>query len=89
MATITKKIDPIWFEMILSGRKKFEIRFADFVIQEGDTLRLEEYTDGQERKPTGRFMEKTVTYVRKPNLKEWMEKQPELLEKSFYVIQFD
>ncbi len=89
MAIVIKKIDPEWFEMILSGKKKFELRLADFEIQEGDILRLEEYTDGGDRKPTGRFIEKTVTYVRKPDLKDWMEKQPELLEKSFYVIQFD
>lgn len=86
---ITKKIDKEWFEMILSGKKKFELRLADFEIQEGDTLRLEEYTEGEEKKPTGRFIEKVVTYIRKPDLKEWIENQPELLEKSFYVIQFD
>ncbi len=89
MVVITKKIDPVWFDMILSGKKKFEIRLADFDITEGDILRLEEYTEGQDRQPTGRFIEKTVTYVRKPNLKDWVEKQPELLDKSFYVIQFD
>jgi len=89
MAVIIKKIDPVWFEMILSGKKKFEIRLADFDIAEGDILRLEEYTEGEDKQPTGRFIEKTITYVRKPNLKEWVEKQPELLDKSFYVIQFD
>ena len=89
MAIITKKIDKEWFELILSGKKKFELRLADFEIQEGDILRLEEYTDGENRQPTGRFIEKTVTYVRKPDLKGWIEKQPELLEKYFYVIQFD
>ena len=89
MATITKKIDKKWFEMILSGEKKFELRLADFDITEGDTLRLEEYTEGDEKVATGRAIEKLVTYVRKPDLKGWIEKQPELIEKSFYIIQFD
>ncbi len=87
---VTKKIDTEWFEMISSGKKKFELRLADFDIKEGDTLRLEEWTGEKEnREPTGRFIEKVVTYVRKPDLQEWIKQQPELLQKSFFVIQFD
>lgn len=87
---VTKKIDTEWFEMISSGKKKFELRLADFDIKEGDTLRLEEWTGEKEnREPTGRTIEKVVTYVRKPDLQEWIKQQPELLEKSFFVIQFD
>lgn len=90
MATVTKKIDSEWFEMVLSGKKKFELRLADFEFSEGDTLRLEEWSgEGVNRAPTGRFVEKVATYVRKPDLKGWLEQQPELMEKSFYVIQFD
>lgn len=90
MRTVVKKIDPEWFEMILSGKKKFKLRLADFDIEECDVLRLEEWSgEGEDRKPTGRFIEKIATYVHKPNLKKWIEQQPELLEKSFYVIQFD
>ena len=90
MKTITKKIDANWFGMILTGKKKFELRLADFDIEEGDTLRLEEWIgEGENRKPTGRFIEKTVTYMQKINLKKWIEDQPEILDKSFYTIQFD
>lgn len=95
MATITKKIDTEWFELILAGKKKYELRLADFDIEEGDILRLEEYTkngwvgDKEDRKPTGRFIEKKVTFLRKTNLKEWIDTQPELLEKGFYTIQFE
>lgn len=90
MRTVTKKIDHEWFEMILSGKKKFELRLADFDFEDGDTLRLEEWAgEGRERRPTGRCIEKVATYVCKPDLKKWIEQQPELLEKSFYVIQFD
>ena len=90
MRIVTKKIDPEWFEMILSGKKKFELRLTDFEFVDGDILRLEEWVgEGGGRKPTGRVIEKTATYVHKPDLKKWIEQQPELLEKSFYVIQFD
>ena len=89
MKTITKKIDKEWFDLILSGKKKFEGRVADFDINEGDILRLEEWTKGDKRRFTGRFIEKEVTYVQKHNAKEWIENQPEILEKGFYTIQFD
>ncbi|MBS3913460.1 MAG: DUF3850 domain-containing protein [Bacteroidetes bacterium] len=90
MKTVTKKIDTIWFENILAGRKKFELRLADFDIAEGDILRLEEWVgDGAERKFTGRYLEKQITYLRKIDLKDWVNKQPELLDKGMYVLQFE
>ena len=90
MATITKKILPEWFDAIASGKKKFELRLADFDIQDGDILRLEEWIgEGSDRKPTGRVMEKKVTYLRKVDLKGWIEQQPKLAEDGFFVIQFD
>jgi hypothetical protein len=90
MKTITKKIDTNWFELIQAGKKKYELRLADFDMEEGDVLRLEEWMgEGEERKFTGRYIEKEVTYVRKVDLKNWIEKQPELTDKGFYVLQFD
>jgi ASC-1-like (ASCH) protein len=89
MALITKKIDKEWFDLILSGKKKFELRLADFDIQDGDTIRLEEWTNDEIRKPTGRVIEKKANYVRKVDLKSWIDRQPELLEKGMYVISFD
>jgi len=38
MPTIHKKVWPEYFEQILSGRKKLELRLADFEVREGDTL---------------------------------------------------
>ncbi|MFA6416270.1 MAG: DUF3850 domain-containing protein [Candidatus Paceibacterota bacterium] len=90
MKTITKKIDTEWFEMIIAGKKKYELRLADFEVEDGDTLRLEEWVGtGADRKPTGRFVEKKIRYVRKVDLKSWVESQPELMDKGFYVLQFD
>lgn len=90
MKTVTKKITKEWFDLILAGKKKFELRYADFEINEGDTLRLEEHEGvGGDRKPTGRFIEKKVKYLQKVDLKEWIKQQPDLIEKGFYTIQFD
>ena len=90
MTVITKKILPEWFDAIASGKKKYELRLADFEIQEGDTLRLEEWIgEGENRKPTGRVIEKKIGYIQKVNMSEWLKKQPEINEKGMYVLQFD
>ncbi|MBP6866568.1 MAG: DUF3850 domain-containing protein [Candidatus Pacebacteria bacterium] len=90
MKTTIKKIDTIWFEGILTGRKKFELRLADFDIAEGDILRLEEWVgDGAERKFTGRYIEKKVAYMQKIDLKDWAANQPEILDKGIYALQFE
>lgn len=90
MNIITKKIVPEWFEAILAGKKDYELRLADFDIEDGDTLRLEEWQGvGEERKATGRLIEKKVTHVRKVDLDNWIKQQPELIQKGFYVIRFE
>ncbi|MEN9647690.1 MAG: hypothetical protein RLY57_494 [Candidatus Parcubacteria bacterium] len=89
MKTVTKKILPEWFETVKSGQKRYELRLADFEIQDGDTLRLEEWVgEGEHRKFTGRFIEKKIDYVRKVDMKDWLLKQPEINEKGMYVLQF-
>ena len=52
MAVIIKKIQQDFFEAIVSGKKKYELRLNDFAIAEGDTLVLEEWDDGEPRKFT-------------------------------------
>lgn len=87
---IVKKILPEYFDLIVSGKKKFEFRVANFKIEEGDTLVLEEWgsCDKKTRKPTGRVIEKKVGYVRKFHPDEFKQ-QEELLEKGFYIIQIE
>jgi len=53
MTTIRKKIWPEYFELARAGKKRFELRVADFDIREEDALILEKwnpekkgYTDG-------------------------------------------
>ena len=87
MAIIKKKIWPAYFELVSTGKKKFELRLADFDVKEGDTLVLEEW-DPETKEYTGRKIEKKVNYVLKFNLDDFKQKD-EIEKKGLYVIQFD
>lgn len=72
---IKKKIWRGFFDDVASGRKKFELRLADFDIAEGDTLALEEW-DKDKQEYTGRKIETTVTYVLKTkDVKFWPKEE--------------
>ncbi len=86
MTGVRKKIWPVNFEAVNSGRKRFELRLADFDIKEGDMLILEEW-DPQIKNYTGRRLEKKVELVMKFNLDDYGQKK-EIEEKGLYVIQF-
>lgn len=86
MAVIKKKIWPNFFELIDSGKKNFDLRLADFDIQEGDSLVLEEWNP-KTKQYTGRKIEKEVNYVLKFHLDDFGQKD-EIEEKGLYVIQF-
>jgi len=58
---IEKKCWPEYFQLILEGKKKFDLRLNDFEIKEGDILVLKEY-DPIKKQFTGRVLEKKVTY---------------------------
>ena len=87
MAIIKKKISPKYFELISSGKKRFELRLADFDIQEGDTLILEEWNP-ETKEYTGRTIEKKVEYIFKFSLDDFGQKQA-IEEKGLYVIQLE
>lgn len=63
---IKKKSWPEHFEKILEGKKKFDLRLADFDIKEGDILVFEEY-DPETKEYTGRTIRKKVNFVTKFN----------------------
>ena len=86
MAIIKKKIWPRYFELIASGKKRFELRLNDFDIEEGDILSLEEW-DPETKQYTGRKIEKTIDYVLKFNLDDFGQEK-EIKEKGLIVIQF-
>ncbi|MEK7629439.1 MAG: DUF3850 domain-containing protein [Patescibacteria group bacterium] len=87
MAIIHKKVWKEYFEKIISGKKKMELRLADFEVNEGDTLVLEEW-DNNTKEYTGRKVEVTATYILKTKgLTFWP--QEEINKYGFQIIQFD
>jgi ASC-1-like (ASCH) protein len=86
MAIIRKKIWLKYFEQVKSGKKKFELRLADFRIKDGDILLLEEWNP-KTKGHTGRKIKKKVNYVLKFKLNDFNRKK-EIERKGLYVIQF-
>lgn len=87
MAIIKKKIWPKYFELISSGKKRFELRLADFDVQEGDTLILEEWNP-ENKEYTGRTIEKKIDYISKFNL-DFFGQEQEVKDKGIFIIQFE
>jgi len=87
MATIHKKVWREYFEKIISGKKKLELRLADFEINEGDTLVLEEW-DKDKKEYTGRKIEVVVTYILKTKGQIFWPLE-EVEKYGFLIIQFE
>ncbi len=88
MTVVHKKINKEYFEAIISGKKKYELRLNDFEIAEGDTLVLEEW-DNNLGEYTGRKVEKKVTYVRAFKIDELFWTKEEVLEKGIQIISLE
>ena len=86
MAVIKKKCWPKHFKEVKSGKKRFELRLADFKIKAGDIFVLEEW-DPKKKKYTGRKLRKKVKYLLKFGLDDFGQKK-EIEKKGLYVIQF-
>lgn len=88
---ISKKILPDYFQDILDGKKKYELRLNDFEIEVGDILVLEEWTssDHETRKATGRFLEKEVTYIKKFSADNLWFSAEEMRERGIQIISFE
>ncbi len=87
MAIIKKKAWPDLFELVKAGKKKFDLRLADFDIKEGDTLILEEWNP-EKKEYTGRKIEKKVTYLLKFNLDSFGQKK-EIEKDGLYILQIE
>ena len=83
---IKKKTWPEFFELIMAGKKRFDLRVADFDIQKGDILVLEEWNP-ETKKYTGRKIEKKIDYVLKFGLNDFGQKQ-EMEKNGIYIMQF-
>jgi ASC-1-like (ASCH) protein len=84
MMRIEKNVQQKYFEAVVEGRKRFEVRLADFTCKPGDVLVLKEQKQGS-KKLTGRKIECEVLY--KFNTKD-MEKfyTKEKIDKCGFVI---
>ncbi len=85
MQTIKKKTWPDLFEKILNGEKTYEFRLADFNIEPGDKLILEEW-DPKTKEYTGRKIEKIAGHVGKIDLDNYAYWTKEEAEKYGYYI---
>jgi ASC-1-like (ASCH) protein len=85
MRTIKKKIWPEYFELVSSGKKKFELRLADFKIEEGDILLLQEWNPDT-KEYTGREIEVEADYVLKFDINKFGQAE-EIKNKGLYIIQ--
>ena len=86
MAIIKKKVWPDYFKLIKSGKKKFELRLADFKAEEGDTLILEEWNPEKEEY-TGRKIRRKIKYILKFKLNDFGHEK-EIKKKGIYILQF-
>jgi hypothetical protein len=84
---IEKKVWSEYFQMILDGTKKYELRLADFEVEPGDMLWLREW-DKDKKNYTGREIRKPVSYVLKTkDIKFWSEE--EISKYGYQIIAFD
>jgi len=74
MAMIEKKIWPKYFELVKSGKKRFELRLTDFKVKKGDILVLKEW-DPKKKEYTGRKVKKMVNFVLKFKLNDFGQKK--------------
>lgn len=70
MRRIHKKTWPDVFPLVKAGKKNIDLRLADFKLQKGDVLVLDEWNP-KTRKYTGRSTERKVGMVLKFNLTKW------------------
>lgn len=84
---IEKKILPEYFELVLSGKKKYDLRLGDFDVNAGDTLILREW-DKESQSFTGREIERNVLYVGKTK-GDTTWSQADIDEYGYQIISFE
>jgi hypothetical protein len=83
MAEIKKKMWPEAYEKVLSGDKTYDIRLADWHIEQGDVIIFQEW-DPSTKEYSGRELRKNVGYVGKT--KDWQVWPKQDIEKHGYQI---
>ena len=74
------------FQLLIDGKKNFDLRLADFDLKEGDIIVYEEY-DPKIKKYTGRNLKKEVKNLRKFKATEFNSIQ-EIEKYGHYAIEF-
>ena len=88
MTIIKKKIWPEYFNEVASGKKKYELRLNDFLMNEGDILLLEEW-DPITKTYTGRTIQKKVSQVGKFKIDKLFWTEKEIKEKGIQIISLE
>ncbi|RJR28119.1 DUF3850 domain-containing protein [Candidatus Microgenomates bacterium] len=88
MARIEKKILPQYYDAVASGKKKYELRLADWDCKEGDILVLREW-NLDKNKYTGRQIEKKVSYVAKFKINDLFWPREEIEKHGIQVISLE
>lgn len=82
-----KKTWPAFFEDVMQGKKRFDIRLADFDVREGDTIVFEEW-DPEKNAYTGRTIAKKISYlVKTKELTYWSEE--EIQRYGYQIMQLE
>ncbi len=88
MTKIEKKVWPKYFKAIVSGKKNYELRLADWKCKEGDILVLKEW-DPKLKQYTGRQIEKKVAYVARFKLDELFWPKEEIEKYGIQIISLE
>lgn len=86
MRKTCKKIWPKWFKIMKAKKQNVELRLADFKLQRGDILILEEWNP-RKKEYTGKMLRKKVKRVIKINPLDFY-KIRELKKYGCYLIEF-
>lgn len=87
MTVIEKKVWPEYFQRVVDGSKKYELRLADFDCAPGDILLLKEW-DPVTSTYSGRTIEKEITHIIKTKDQQFWS-QEEVDKYGFQIISFE
>jgi len=82
---IEKKVQQKYFEAVMEGKKRFEVRLADFKCNPGDILVLKEQKQGT-KKLTGRKIECEVLYKFNTKEMERFHTKKEINKYGFVIL---
>ncbi len=88
MVVIEKKVWKEYFEKIISGEKKYELRLGDFLVNKGDVLLLKEW-DKQKKEYTGHEISKTVSSVNKFDINNLFWPKEDIEKYGIQIISFE